>query len=243
MTIMIFELEVTGHHPDYLRHLLNYMPDEERQVVFVVAPSFLVKYPNIVNAKKSSNIKWTTITPQEHQQYEHSKKSILRRTYIEWQLFTSYAKKTNADHGLVMYLDRFRLPLAFQFPTPCLVSGIFFRPSFYHLYPKTSFKLKLKQVLDKWILKSAFQHSKLKTFFSLDPMAVPSLKQLSKKTTIIPLPDPVEISPSIIGKTKKLRQSLGIDEGRKVLLLLGMLNRRKGIYEIIEALQRLPATA
>ena len=54
------------------------------------------------------------------------------------------------------------------------------------------------------------------------------------------MPDPVQIYDRAEPQLEELRQSLGIDAGRQVFLLFGELTARKGIYEILDAVEMLP---
>ena len=132
MNLMIFDLETTGHHPGYIRHLLHQCPDPNTTVTMVVSPEFLQEHSDVVQTKTVATVTWSPITADELRWYKTSKDSPLRRAWIEWRLFCRYAKKINADHGLVMYIDRFQFFLALRLPISCPISGIYFRPKFHY---------------------------------------------------------------------------------------------------------------
>lgn len=239
MRIMIFELEITGHHPGYLRHLLRYWPDVETHLTFVVSPEFALHHPDVVQTPTKATVTWRSITTRELHWYEQSKHSLVRRAWAEWRLYCRYAKKTKAEQGLIMYVDRFQLLLALRLFLPCPTSGIFFRPKFHYdqfaaHHPARGEQL--RTLRQEWLWRSALRHPQLKTVFSLDPLAIEPLHTFGGNTQIIPLPDPVEYYPQVLAKTARLRQGLGLEPARKVLLIFGMIDRRKGIFQLLEAL-------
>ena len=241
MNIVVFDLEITGHHPGYIRHLLRHWPDPNTTLTLVVSPEFLQAHGDVVQTKTDAAVTWSPITADELRWYTASKSAPLRRAWIEWQLFCRYAKKVHADHGLVMYIDRFQLPLALHLPIPCPISGIYFRPKFHYTNFSNHRPAKgewLKAQREQLLWRSALRHSKLRTLFSLDPLAVEPLCRLNSSARIRHLPDPVETYPSS-SLTISLKQTLGIDPQRKVFLLFGVLDKRKGIYQILAGLKQL----
>lgn len=240
MNICIFDLNVTGHHPGYMRQLLRYWPAGDDVLTLVVAPDFLIRHADVVETQTEATVRWWPVTPAEAQQYEASKQSMLRHTWVEWRLFCRYAKRVDAAYGLVMYLDRFQLPLASRLPAPCAIGGIYFRPAFHYqqLSEHSPNSGEARKAMRQRILwRAALRHPKLKTIFSLDPLAVPSLNQLGNhQTAVVHLPDPVELYPA-----SETPLDFKTEAGRKLFLLFGMLTPRKGIFQVLEAVQQLSA--
>lgn len=242
--LLIFELEVVGHHPGYLHHLLRYWPDANTHLHFVVSPEFALQHEDVMQTPCRAQVTWEPITTAELQLYTASKRSLLRRTWVEWQLYRRYAQKSHADQGLIMYLDRFQLPLALRFFLPCQTSGIFFRPKFhYKQYNERALTTqeRVNSLREQLLWRSALHHPQLKTLFCLDPFAVEPLQALGGRSAVVHLPDPVEVHPQPAAAVTRLRQQLAIAPARLIFLLFGMIDQRKGIYQVLEALQRLPA--
>lgn len=242
MKLVVFDLEVAGHHPGYLHHLLRYWPAPSTHLVFVVSPELAIRHPAVVQTPTSAKVTWQPITQEELHWYETSKRSLVRRSWVEWQLYRRYTKKIQADQGLIMYLDRFQLPLALRLSLPCQTSGIFFRPRFhYSQYSERvpTRKERLHAQREQWLWRNALRHPQLKTLFCLDPLAIEPLRALEGQRAVAHLPDPLELYPHSPQAVTTLRQSLGLEPGRKVLLLFGMIDQRKGIYQVLEALQQL----
>ena len=55
--LMVFELSVGGHYPEYIAHLINYWHEQprSRQLIIVVSPKFIQQHSDVVDlAKKYS---------------------------------------------------------------------------------------------------------------------------------------------------------------------------------------------
>jgi len=241
MNILLFDLSIVGHHAGYIRHLLHYWPDSETTLNMVVSPEFLQEHGDVVHTESVATVTWSPITGDELRWYNSTDGSPLRRAWIEWRLFCRYAKKMNADQGLVMYMDRFQLPFALRLPIPCPLSGIYFRPKFHYAQLTHHRPIPgewLKSLRERLLWRSALRHPRLKTLFTLDPFAVEPLRCLGGSAHVEHLADPVEIYPSPTIEIS-LKQTLGIEPQRKVFLLFGILDKRKGIYQIVEGLKQL----
>lgn len=239
--VLLFDLDVTGHHSNYIKYVLKYWKNQQQQLVLVVSPDFLQQHQTIVNMKVEGDSVWLPITAEEAKWYQSSKPSLLRHTWVEWNLFCRYAKQIKASHALIMFIDRFQLPLALRFPAPCTLSGIYFRPKshyvdFENYQPRKGDNLRFKR--EKWLWYSALRHPMLQQLFCLDSYAVKPLQSLSNnRTEIRHLPDPVQIYPlskDVI--VSQLRSDLGISSERKVILSFGTLNQRKGLHQLLDAL-------
>jgi glycosyltransferase involved in cell wall biosynthesis len=142
-----------------------------------------------------------------------------------------------------MYFDTCELPLTFGIKAPCSFSGIYFRPTFHyphfaHYVP--SRKDRLQHWREKFTLNRILRHPQLHTLFSLDPFAVKYLQRFHSKVNLLHLPDPIEIHPVESEAVNHLREQLAIEAGRKVFLLFGALDGRKGIYQLLAALSQVP---
>ena len=259
---MLFDLEVDGHHAGYIRYLLHYAsqsavrwPNNNHKscadgcckggrLSVVVSPEFLRKHLDVVQMPTGANIEWVAISEAELSWYHASFGSLVRRAWAEWRLFCRYAKRLGANQALIMCVDRFQLPLALQLPAPCDVSGSYFRPTvhYHNLRFYKPFRGDRSRAWRQALLwRLACRHPRLKVLFSLDPLAVEPLQRLGR-TKVVHLPDPVECYEHSTGSctSNKLRDELGIEEERRVFLLFGALDERKGIYQLLDSLTHLP---
>ena len=249
--LMLFDLSIYGHHPSYIQHFINYWSQQELHgsLDIVVSQKFLKEHFDVVkqSAKlKREDINFIAISPEEEANLKPRNSSINRNilAFQEWELFCKYAELLKATQGLIMYLDPYLLPLAVGMQSPCSFSGIYFRPTFH--YPTfssyiPSWKNRLQQLREKFILNRALHHPQIKTLFCLDPLAVKHINNFESDARAIHLPDPVSLQLKDEYLLNNLRQRLKIQSGKKVFLLFGALNGRKGIYQLLEAIQLLPS--
>lgn len=242
MKLLIFEPEVAGHHPSYLRHLLQYWPTADTHLTFVVSPAFAQRHPAVIQTPSQAKVTWQPMTAQEWIWYEQSKRSVVRRAWVEWRLYGRYAKAMGVDQGLIMYVDRFQLPLALGLFLPCKTSGIFFRPKL-HYATLSAHRPTRREQTQAWreqgFWRRALRHRQLKTLFTLDPLAVTPLRGLGGRANIVHLPDPVAMHPPDQAAVTQLQQALGLAPTRKTFLLFGALDQCKGIYPLLTALRQL----
>lgn len=246
--IMMFDLATGGHHPNYIRHFINYWCEKKLPVDLdvVVSPKFIDEHYDVVKIPieyNKSQIRFLSITTEEYSDLiSHS--FFLQRIFGEWNLYCKYAKELKAEHCLLMYLDTLQLPIVLGKISPCKFSGIYFRPTF-HYSDFDNYKPSWKDIFRQWrqklLLSKVLNNSQFKCLFSLDPLAIKYIEKLHTSSKIIHLPDPViqyEFEPY---KIEQLRQKLGIDTDKKIFLLFGRLTNRKGIYQLLEALRLLPS--
>ena len=250
-TLMLFDLSVRGHHPNYIQQLLLHRCDEPRfkTLYVVVSPNFLQEHPEVVDLAKSQGdaVQFIAISAAEQQSLLTSKAAIARniKNIQEWRLCCQYAKKLGVDHCLVMYLDTYFLAIAAGLQPCCPFSGIYFRPTFHYNSFKNhsgnqTRKAKLQQGWEKLILGRVLRSSQARTIFSLDPFVGPFLDPGSGPGQLCYLPDPVDLSAfQYPAQNLELRSRLGIDSHRRICLIFGALTTRKGVYQLLEAAAQL----
>lgn len=246
---MLFDLDVSGHHPGYIEHLVRYWCKQQVSATLhiVVSPNFLDLHSDIVNLALLGNpdsIEFVAISPQE--QAELLEKNSFANRFLmafkEWNLLCNYAIDLGINHCLLMYLDTFMLPLAFGYKFPFSLSGIYFRP-ICHYQQFINFTPSLRERF--WLWRDRFYQSKilqsrddLKNLFCLDPFAVSYMEKYASDVNVVYLPDPVNISSDYETECKltELKESLKIEAGRQVFLLFGTISDRKGIHQLLEAI-------
>jgi glycosyltransferase involved in cell wall biosynthesis len=236
--ILLFDTDLRGHHADYISSLIDYQQRNPNYQLTVVTDERLItvfekRYSTHANKLTFVGISESEIT-NLHQQ------NIFKRSYNEWQLFCRFAKEYQATQGLLMYFDVFQIGLLFGSPPPCPVSGIYFRPDFH--YKTTDWKSNLNALRKKWMLRRILDKPFLNTVFSLDKSAVTVIKSISKKTTILPISDPVRSYEVSVSEVNSLQNELGLNQNKKTLLLFGFLDDRKGIEKVISALELMDST-
>lgn len=239
--ILIFNNAVGGHHPGYLKLLLEDWCDRKRDGhLFLLASPLLLKYhPDIVDPSVAAenNIHLLSIADEEHQEIANRKRSF-GKTLKEWEIIGRYIKKLEITHCFLPTIDHFLPILVFDRSTPCSLSGIYLRPTFHYRkfeQHRSSWKENVRGFRQRVLLFLAEKNSKLDTLFCLDPFVVDYIKHPTK---LKHLPDPVKpFQPQV--ETRNLRKELAIAPHKKIFLLFGALNRRKGIYQVLESLKSL----
>lgn len=247
---MLFDLAVTGHHPGYMQHLVQYWMENDipGNLDVLVSPNFLTLHSDIVDLAEQDRhrINFVAISPEEQASLEE-KNSLAKRIILpfkEWDILCKYARYLGTTHCLIMYLDTLMLPVTLGKKFPCLLSAIYFRPiSHYSEFP--NFDPSLREQLwlwrDKFYQSRIFGGEKLNNLFCLDPLAIPYLAKYQSSVQVSHLPDPVQIYNQSESELDELRSSLGIEADRKVFMLFGSLSDRKGIHQLLEAVLMLPA--
>ncbi len=248
--ILLFDLSGGGHHPAYIMHLIRYWGEREISgyLDIVVLPKFIHRHSDVVEMAEKygqNRVKFVPITPAEAKSMAPRLNLLSRKrlAFQEWCLLCKYAELLKATHGLLMYFDTYQLPILLARRPPCLLSGIYFRPTFHygdfeHYTP--SWNERLRQWREKHHLSLVLRQPWLKTIFCLDPFVVKYFDQFKTQAKAVYLPDPVQIYRNSELEPEKLWKNLGINSSRKVFLLFGALNRRKGLYKLFDAIRLLP---
>jgi glycosyltransferase involved in cell wall biosynthesis len=246
--IILFDLMTGGHHPSYIRHLIEYWCHQKLSgtLDIVVSSKFLEIHQDVVNTALDfgqNQVQFIPISQQELSLLE-SQKSPLKKFFLEWKIFCKYAKRQKATQAILMYFDHLQLPLVFGQKAPCPVGGIYFRPTF-HYHNFSDLKLSRQEIFRQWrqkfLLFIAMQNSRLNSLYCLDSFSVKHVSQLNRKVTVLPLADPVDNVEIDVNKYQKLSTELGIDKSRDIFLLFGVLDNRKGIYPLLDAIKILSA--
>lgn len=249
--IMLFDLSVGGHHATYIQHLIRYWSKHQLpgQLSIVVVPEFLEKHQDVVEMAQlqdTKNVTFVPVTKTEAAILGSRKNSLKRKTrnLREWRLFRKYACLLKPNECLLMYFDTYQSSIQFfSHKLPCPVSGIYFRPRFYYsdLQPSAfSWKDRLWHWWERKFIFGVTQNPHLKTLFCLDDCAMKYFEQGSTQSQVVYLPDPVQVYPNSEIEVEHVRSSLGVEPGRQVFLLFGVLDGRKGIHEILDAVLMLP---
>jgi glycosyltransferase involved in cell wall biosynthesis len=237
--ILLFDTIIDGHHADYLTHLINYWVTNrpEGELIVVTQQSFQEDFDALIlNQPHTENIRFVGIPEAEIKAVQGA--SMVTRSFREWNLALQYMRAYRPTHVLLMYFDLFMLGVCLGRSAPCSISGIYFRPDF-HYKPQPGFKSRLNGVRKRITLSGVLNRSRLANVFCLDYSAVEGLRKLSSNTKIWPLVDPVETYDVRPAEVEQLRVQLQIEPNRRILLLFGHMDDRKGIEPLLEAMKLL----
>lgn len=244
---VIFDSEETGHHQEYLQHVVRYVArqDIDHDVVFAVHPNVAAVLGQEAGADFVEILEIHACTITEL----HGIDCLLRRSLREWAVADEYARKVKAEHCVLMSLNWFQFGLGL--PSACAVpytlSGVFFFP-YVRIEPDADSLLDFigchMRRLRKWAtLRWMMRNPQLRTVFLLnDPVAANELNQSvdTKKQRFRMLPDPV-LYPDEKESGRGLREAYNIDDNRLIFLFVGTVGRRKGILAALKAFEYVSA--
>ena len=256
--LLLFELDYRGHHPGYLQLLVQYWCEHKLpgHLDVLVSQKLAKKHPEIIGlGNNQPRLKFIVIAPDEQSklfpssELENSFMGRIKRAFQEYQVLSKYTKILGTTHCFSMYLDTMLLRLALSNKLPCRFSCIYFRPIFHY----TNFanytvanREKIWHWRDKVCLYRLLKSSRLDTLFCLDPLAIKEINKLGKTNKAVHLPDPTqtyldEESKLHLNQETQFKDSLGIEQTRKVFLLFGALSERKGVIPLLDAINLLPS--
>lgn len=261
--LALFEFSHFGHRPKDLKILIEAWRRRAcgGELALVVTPLFAEAHPDVLafasgTAGAPVRVVLTSNEEADKLQSTQMSKAIDVRDFFDvrlsdddwsrqhWALFNKYAAELKPRRSLLMELDAFLLPIAMGLNNGNAFSGIYFRPSF-HYRPlaghEESRAEKVRKLHEKFLLARALKHPGLQTVFCLDPTFV-AQHEAGQGPEVVFLPDPVRLSggatPTV--EERRLKERIGIEIGRKGLLFFGALDDRKGTWQLLEALGRLP---
>ncbi|MEQ9236752.1 glycosyltransferase [Coleofasciculus sp. E2-BRE-01] len=249
--LLLFDLDVTGHHPGYIQHLVKYWCIYEIQgnLNVVVSARFIGLHADVVNVASefgSTNVNFVPISLEEEASLKPKDSPLNRayRAFQEWNLLGKYTGLLKPNHCLLMYYDGLQFPLSWRANFPCSLSGIYFRPVFHYSdFPEfiPSWRERFWQWRDKFILSRTLRNANFNTLFCLDPFVVDYIDIFSQQVRAVPLPDPVQIYNYPDSQLEKLREQLEIQPNRITFLMFGAFRKRKGIEQLLDAVALLPS--
>lgn len=244
--VLAIEIEHHGHHPSYIRNFAKTWAEYKIQgeLKFLVSAQFLALHREEVDFVKSLGQAGLSIEQLQCPLPERGGPRRLIDYWTAWGEFCAVAKRWQACHGLLMYSDFFQLPVSFGKVSPCPLTAIYFRPTFHYrelAEYRPTVNARVKAIRKAWLMKRFLRAASVHRVFSLDQLAVDYMNtHMAGGASVEFLPDtfaPFEHGSEDI---ESMRLELGVEEGRTVLMLIGILDRRKGVVELLEACGRLP---
>lgn len=233
MVNLIYDSSITGHHTEYISHLVDFLVDNptEENYVFVVNSEIQNKFPEIVlKSAKSPHVSWDFIDDKVVNELE--KMSKIKRSFKEYHVMEKFSMKYNASHVILMYFNIFQVALIFNKPSYS-VSGILFL-QFYRM-KVNNWKERLK-FWRKYLTTKLFTINKQisRVFILNDYKTVEYLNERFQTSIFDMLADPIPNYKEEIGFD--IYDYYNISKDKKILLHPGAIDPRKGTYEIIESI-------
>lgn len=231
-TRLIFDITITGHHTEYIGHLMRYFKQHpsEGKNIFVVHPHFKEKFPHLVpDANANRHIQFVEVTNQEYQKATAG--SLFRQSFAMLKLVKQYAGQHKCTQVFLLSFNVFQIGLIFIRPA-FKISGILFL-QFYRM-SKGNWSERLKYFRKYLITKLYSNNKQIDRIFILnDPKTAVYLNNQFRKGLFHVLNDPI---PALAPLSEfNIYERYHIAHGRKILLHLGALDDRKGTLEFIQS--------
>ena len=235
--LLIFEPDGRGHAREWIGHLLDWRDANAPDAAVTVAtdPTLARMLSRTGNLAASDRISVRALTPLEHRLCTSARLAV--SGLARWWTLHRHMRASGARHGLLLSIDHLTLPLGLGFPAKrATLSGILFRPSVH--YPAAGnrpWRDRLRDLRKTILYGGMLKNPAVHTVWSLDPdFPAFAAARFHRGDKVMPLPDPV-CPPSAgvpIAGTEK-------PDGRTRFLLFGVLAERKGVFQLLQALERL----
>lgn len=234
--ILVVDPMVEGHHADYLMHLLRFAQSGafSGELVLLVEEAFdsiwrhefgdrLLPSVQIHYFEEKDRVAWMNF-------------SMIRRSWVMWRHVRSWAMLLDVDHILLMYMDIPQLGISFSLSSCQTVTGILFRPNFH--YKVYNWKDKVVQWGKKKLLALLLNRPFVQTVWTFDVTAV-SAATFGNRLKLKPLTDPVFYRKQTAEQRQEGCRRYMWPVDKKVFLLFGHLDERKGISVLLESITML----
>jgi glycosyltransferase involved in cell wall biosynthesis len=244
---LILEWQAAGHQPLYVSLLYNYLRETKPafKVSFVINPEInqrLATEDGIELLPVEDSIDIIFLSDTEISASMH--KTLWIGALNQWNLMKKYLKITGAHHGHFLYLDHIQFPLALRWPflPNKKLSGLLFQPPMLDFYEdEQNLTEVIRDYRKKWFYARMLNNTTLSFVYTLNPL-FPSYakKHFASGNKVYHLPDPSLFPTGDIHLSDQdCALARHLEKGRKIFLLFGALTKRKGIFEVIEALKHL----
>ncbi|MDZ7760079.1 MAG: hypothetical protein U5L00_07480 [Desulfovermiculus sp.] len=238
---LFFDLEVAGHHIEYISHLIKYRVQNASAGKFI----FLIHHLAIDRlADFNLPANWSNAVVIEHpsekeQQILDKTKSKVQKASKELKIVKRTGEKHQINTCCLMFLNKYQLALGGRIgkSLPGNIRGILFNPLGRSGKLLNDFLLSpRKKIQISWMLRN----EKIDRIFLLNDKekAIELNDHYRKKKLFNSLPDPVLPLPS--PQVDPANATEDEEDGRIKFLLFGALSERKGIFTVLDALQVLP---
>jgi glycosyltransferase involved in cell wall biosynthesis len=241
MHVLVIEIVLTGHHVGYLTHCARTYLDNGHDVTIAIAP-WHASDASLASLEREYGARITVVHFDESAcRGALSHNSDLRREFALWLLFfqmhRTRTRVKRVDYVFLPYLDYCLYAIGLLGSPFAAVrwGGICMRPSFHYqsrgvLAPRPRYRT-VKRLLFLRLLRIRTLHALL----SIDLPLIEDMKQ-SRATlgALKYLADPAElVGTHTMGSA---RSALGIPDEARVVLVYGVVDRRKGLEQVLSGL-------
>ena len=256
--LALFEFALLGHFPHYLRLIIEHWTQAriEGRLAIVVTPQFGEAHPDVIAlaaeqggrsvevsviARPDADALLSADEPRTMLLRDFAAKVAPAHRHMHWRTFNKYAALLQPQQSLLMHLEPHLLPISMHQEAQGAFSGIYFKPTFhYEQLPgyDGSRADQLQKRQERFLFARVLKHPCLRKILCLDPLFAQRLATPGGK--VAPLPDPIRLpEPEVPRQSAAARRALGLAADRRVLLFFGDLSRRKGLWQLLEALEKM----
>lgn len=240
MIYLLFDLYLTGHHSEYIEHLVKYLVNREpdkNKFYFVLNPFFSQQFETIANLTKDRE-DIIIICVEELEWKNAMRGSLLEKSFSQFNLMDKYAKKLNVNSVILLHINVFQPALCLK-RTKYLIRGILFS-QFTRQDFRKGFSERLRYIRRYLQTLLLTKNKKLVEVFLLNDKESCNYLNREFKTNIFSfLPDPVP--ELIINDFVNIREKYAIPSMNKIFLHFGVLSERKGTFDILRSLFSIPS--
>jgi len=229
-TTLIYDLKTEGHHIEFLHHLyLGAMRHQENHYVFAVGNDF---------KDRSVDFQWDKSDNISFHFYENKEGNgnVIAKAWRMSRQLKEIVREIKPDKIFLSTLMNFMPFLPFVVGKS-RVSGIIYS-IYLHDLERMSFVGKILNKL-KYNILSKNKHI-ADVFILNDSASVSKLNEIWKTDKFKYLTDPY--IPFENDKIRDVRQEIGVEDGRQMILHLGYLEERKGTLDVFEMIKNTPET-
>ena len=232
MKKLVFDTAITGHHSEYIGHLIDYLFEVNQiqtEYYFVVHPNFSNTFPKIFDkASKVKNVHWRPISDSELRRIEG--KNGVWSSLMAFRTMDTYAKKLEVNHVIALDFHPVKYGSIFYTPSYTISSILFL---LFHRLDKTNKNQKIEYYKRYFFSKWNSANKQLKKIFILNDLdAVAFMNKEFNTNCFTMLPDPIpKLKPL---ENFNIYEYYEIGQERNIFLHIGALGDRKGTREVIE---------
>jgi glycosyltransferase involved in cell wall biosynthesis len=231
MVKLIFDTELTGHHPEYINHLYTAAVKDTQNIYFFSIPKDgFDRMNNIFEWKNRNNIRFRLLTKDELLKIHGG---LISKCITTSKLIKNISQEVKATKIILINLATVVPVLPLILSNSTKVSGIIYQ--IYLHNPKKGIRGFVDRLRYFVLSKSK---SIDKVFILNDPCSADKLNKIYLTSVYKPLPDPLPYIER--SKLENLRSKLPAEEKQNIFLHIGAMSERKGTIELLKAILLLP---
>ena len=241
MKKLIFDIIITGHHSEYIGHLVDFLAVEtlpKDTYYFVVHPELFIRFPEIYEkSKEVKNLIWLPINKEELHKVESVKK--IKNSLAQFSLMQNYVRLYQVEHVISLDFHSIKYGILLYKPLFTVSSILFLQ---FHRFQKNNFKQRIEYLKRYYITKWGVANKQLKKLYVLnDQETVDYMNNEFHTKCFQSLPDPIPLLEPL--DSFNIHEHYGIEPHRKIYLHIGALGGRKGTDVVIDSAKYINAMA